>query len=85
MSNIRINVKCTGIQEKEIVKESEKVKEIYNNLINPGVQKKSEQNSEKTEDVETGYKSSERTALENQLLQIETAAKAEEERAKAEE
>ncbi len=36
-------------------------------------------NSGKTDDNdETGYKSSERTALENQLLQIETAARAEE-------
>lgn len=33
---------------------------------------------EPKKEVETGYKSSERTALENQLLQIETTAKAEE-------
>lgn len=66
-------------------------KEIYDNLINPAV--KSEKVQVKTDDTvkkveettkpvevapETGYKSSERTALENQLLQIENAAKAEE-------
>lgn len=49
---------------------------IFQNLINPAVQNKAD-----TDDVqnapETGYKSSERTALENQLLQIETAAMAE--------
>ena len=55
---------------------SQEAKEIYNNLINPGVQKKSEQNPDKTQDVETGYKSSERAALENQLLQIESVANA---------
>ncbi|MBO4626256.1 MAG: CvpA family protein [Alphaproteobacteria bacterium] len=64
--------------------------EIYKNLINPAVANKGNdkpgakpentddtakpQNAEKPP-VETGYKSSERTALENQLLQIETAAK----------
>lgn len=37
-----------------------------------------------TADVETGYKSSERTALENQLLQIETAARAAEQESDAE-
>ena len=47
---------------------------IFQNLINPAVS--SGVNSE--EKTETGYKSSERTALENQLLQIETAARAEE-------
>ena len=57
--------------------------EIYKNLINPAVsdkqpEKKGDEPKEATEPkqpVETGYKSSERTALENQLLQIETAAK----------
>ena len=65
--------------------------EIYKNLINPAVSNKPEtktdaasgdsakdakpSNAEK-QPAETGYKSSERTALENQLLQIETAAKA---------
>ena len=33
MSNIKISVKYSGIQEKEIVKENEKVKKIYNNLV----------------------------------------------------
>ena len=54
--------------------------EIYNNLINPAISgnKKSENVSDATvePDVETGYKSSERAALENQLLQIETVARA---------
>ncbi len=67
--------------------------EIYKNLINPAVSDtkndvasdKSQQSDNKPtlnpEPVETGYKSSERTALENQLLQIETAARAAEQRA----
>ena len=68
--------------------------EIYNNLINPAVSGKQPEKPRGDESAapaapekpaETGYKSSERTALENQLLQIETAAKAEEARAKAEE
>ena len=46
---------------------------IFQNLINPAVSS----NKETDEVAETGYKSSERTALENQLLQIETAARAE--------
>ncbi len=41
---------------------------------------KPESNQKKDVEVETGYKSSERTALENQLLQIETAARAAEQR-----
>jgi len=56
--------------------------EIYKNLINPAVSdKKSDAankdaaGQENEQPAETGYKSSERTALENQLLQIETAAK----------
>lgn len=48
---------------------------IYQNLINPAV-KNEKSNSENSDD--TGYKASERTALENQLLQIETSAAAEE-------
>lgn len=64
--------------------------EIYNNLINPAVKSEKEKEEIKLDDdtktenktppaePETGYKNSERTALENQLLQIETAAKAEE-------
>ena len=60
--------------------------EIYNNLINPAISatKKSDYASEKATvapDAETGYKSSERAALENQLLQIETVARAVEEHA----
>lgn len=66
---------------------------IYNNLINPAVSgntgekpaapvnKSETKPAEPEKPVETGYKSSERTALENQLLQIETAAKAAEARA----
>ena len=50
---------------------------IFQNLINPAVSDGKKSESE----PETGYKSSERNALENQLLQIETAARAEEERA----
>ena len=59
--------------------------EIFNNLINPAVldKKTSTEETAETGD-ETGYKSSERSALEKQLLQIENAARAEEERAAAE-
>ncbi|MCQ2562090.1 MAG: CvpA family protein [Alphaproteobacteria bacterium] len=49
---------------------AKEAKEIYNKLINPTIKKE----KEKTED--TGYKSSERSALENQLLQIESVANA---------
>lgn len=45
------------------------------NAKNPSEQNKN-QNSENANDGETGYKSSERTALENQLLQIENVARA---------
>ena len=56
--------------------------EIYKNLINPAIS-----NTKKTSgvdtpgpvidaDSETGYKTSERAALENQLMQIETVARA---------
>ena len=70
---------------------SQAADDIYNNLINPAVQPEKPKPSESqpaaladkgapasTDEPgpETGYKSSERTALENQLLQIETAAKA---------
>ena len=54
--------------------------EIYKNLINPAVSDDATDADTDT-GTETGYKSSERTALENQLLQIETAARAEEQRA----
>lgn len=69
--------------------------EIFNNLINPAIVDRVKSDSAapvapsaKTPDApdvsdETGYKSSERTALENQLLQIETAARAAEERESA--
>lgn len=57
--------------------------EIYKNLINPAINdvKQSVKDGKETgevsgTDTETGYKSSERTALENQLLQIETVARA---------
>lgn len=57
--------------------------EIYKNLINPAINdvKQSVKDGKETgdasgTDAETGYKSSERTALENQLLQIETVARA---------
>lgn len=68
--------------------------EIYNNLINPAVKSDkidledpkpvpTDIDAPATEtapvaEPETGYRSSERTALENQLLQIESAARAEE-------
>lgn len=47
----------------------------FKNLINPSVKQKSE-DSESKPAGETGYKSSERAALENQLLQIESVANA---------
>ncbi len=54
--------------------------EIYNNLINPAIKEKikaqQEEKATVNADSETGYKSSERAALENQLLQIETVARA---------
>lgn len=58
--------------------------EIYNNLINPaiGTSKKADTPDAPTKatDADTGYKSSERAALENQLLQIESVARAVEQR-----
>lgn len=58
--------------------------EIFENLINPAVSKATGTESDSAGSVgETGYKSSERSALEKQLLQIENAALAEEERATA--
>ncbi len=50
--------------------------EIYKNLINPAVSDAKKTDTTTADAPETGYKSSERTALENQLLQIETAARA---------
>ncbi len=73
--------------------------EIYNNLINPAVSDKPKPTTETVTvsdkkapapvpapdtPTETGYKSSERTALENQLLQIETAARAAEQQEEGE-
>ena len=63
--------------------------EIYNNLINPAISanKKTAEHANGATvepESETGYKSSERAALENQLLQIETVARAVEEHADAE-
>lgn len=57
--------------------------EIYKNLINPAIQRASvtDAGAVVEPEPETGYKSSERAALENQLLQIETVARAIEERA----
>lgn len=51
----------------------------HSNLINPAVAKKNATNENanaKNGDGETGYKSSERAALENQLMQIESVANA---------
>lgn len=53
---------------------AKEAKEIYNNLINPLVEKKDGEDAKKQ--GETGYKSSERNALENQLMQIESVANA---------
>lgn len=57
---------------------------IYNNLINPAVKADNKTDSnDTTNDENTGYKQSERTALENQLLQIETVANVIDERESA--
>ena len=55
---------------------AKEAKELYDNLINPVVENKEKKDSE------TGYKSSEREALENQLLQIESVANAIQEKEK---
>ena len=71
------------------------VKKIFDNLINPrvvdgegGATQKTDENPGPKPSEETGYKNSERSALENQLLQIESVANAvekhEKERAKQE-
>ena len=44
----------------------------HNNLINPMIEKKSVKGDDTGSEPETGYKSSERAELENQLLQIES-------------
>ena len=51
-------------------------KAIFDNLINPSVKKKTDVSNSDEKKTETGYKSSERAALENQLLQIESVANA---------
>ena len=48
----------------------------HTNLINPVVEKKKVDATKTQKPSETGYKSSERAALENQLLQIESVANA---------
>ena len=48
----------------------------HKNLINPMVEKKKAEPIEEKKPTETGYKTSERAALENQLLQIESVANA---------
>ncbi len=62
---------------------------IFDNLINPRVvdaaTKQDAQNTAQKSDEETGYKNSERSSLENQLLQIESVAKAVEQHEKAKE
>ena len=55
---------------------AKEAQKIYENLINPAVQKKSVKAANNQDSSETGYKSSERAALENQLLQIESVANA---------
>jgi hypothetical protein len=57
--------------------------EIYNNLINPAVKSDASDNKSDSVTDATGYKSSERAALENQLLQLETVARAVEQRAES--
>ncbi|MBR3511181.1 MAG: CvpA family protein [Alphaproteobacteria bacterium] len=56
------------------MKGAKEAKEIYDNLISPMVEKKTDK--KENDSNETGYKSSERAALENQLLQIESVANA---------
>ncbi len=57
--------------------------EIYKNLISPAIAAKATVSSDSgatvNPDAETGYKNSERAALENQLLQLETVARVVEE------
>lgn len=55
---------------------AKEAKEIYNNLINPAIEKRDSEIERINQEPETGYKSSERAALENQLLQIESVANA---------
>ena len=55
---------------------AKEAQKIYENLINPAIEKKSVSANQKSDETEMGYKSSERAALENQLLQIESVANA---------
>ena len=55
---------------------AKEAKKIYENLINPAVEKQKVKPESGGDDSETGYKTSERAALENQLLQIENVANA---------
>jgi len=54
----------------------EQDRQQHKNLINPAVEKKKPEEVDAKKPSETGYKSSERAALENQLLQIESVANA---------
>lgn len=55
---------------------AKEAKEIYNNLINPAIEKKVIKKEPTNQETEVGYKSQEREALENQLLQLESVANA---------
>jgi len=55
---------------------SQEAQKIFDKLINPVVKKTNEKKEATNGNTETGYKSSERAALENQLLQIESVANA---------
>ena len=61
---------------KLLKKDLEQDRQQHINLINPLVEKKKIENQDINQTNETGYKSSERAALENQLLQIESVANA---------
>ena len=59
---------------KLLKKDLEQDQKQHTNLINPMVEKKKTDSDNVDKPSETGYKSSERAALENQLLQIESVA-----------
>ena len=59
---------------KLLKKDLEQDQKQHTNLINPMVEKKKTDSDNADKPSETGYKSSERAALENQLLQIESVA-----------
>jgi len=61
---------------KLLQKDLEQDQKQHTNLINPMVEKKKLDDAGVDKQAETGYKSSERAALENQLLQIESVANA---------